>query len=774
MNDRGTEIGRINKLDPGLKRLQIHVKGAVQGVGFRPFVYRLAHDLGLGGSVHNSPAGVEIEIEGQQPLLELFIARLRAEKPPHALINEIDDAPIRPLGQTGFIIKDSQPSGDKIALVLPDIATCSDCLKEIFDPANRRYLYPFTNCTNCGPRYSIIEKLPYDRQNTSMKSFRMCPKCQAEYDNPLDRRFHAQPNACPACGPQLQIWDNRGNVMAAHHKALLAACEAIKNGRIVAIKGLGGFQLVVDAGNDTAIGELRRRKARDEKPFALMFPDLALAKISCHVSELEEKLLTSSESPIVLLKRKSSSPVAPFISKVVAPDNPYLGVMLPYTPLHHLLMKEMAGPIVATSGNRADEPICFDEYEAFERLSDIADFFLVHDRPITRYVDDSILRVMAGREIILRRARGFAPLPVQLAQAAPAILAVGAQQKNCLAITRHDLAFISQHIGDLETLEAQRAFRNTADSLSQLFEFEPAAIACDLHPDYFSSQHAATLSKKTVAVQHHYAHILACLAENKIAPPVLGVCWDGTGHGLDGTIWGGEFLVLDGDSFERRAHLKTFGLPGGEIAIKEPRRAAAGVLYEIYGGDLFEKSPVNWRESFNKQERAIISRMLEQKINTPTTSSMGRLFDAVASITGICQYNSFEGQAAMKLEFGATEIQTDLSYQFDLTQLADRHVIDWRKMIIQILNDVSINLPVGEIAIKFHNTLAEIIVAVAARVDINEVVLTGGCFQNKLLTELAIDKLKANGFAPCWHRLVPPNDGGIALGQVAAALKAAR
>ena len=770
MNDKNTNITNIGESTAGIKRLEIRVKGAVQGVGFRPFVYRLAHDLGLAGSVNNSAAGVEIEIEGRESQLEQFLTRLHSEKPPHALINEIKNIFVKPLGQTGFIIKDSRPAGNKTALVLPDIATCPDCLKEIFDPANRRYLYPFTNCTNCGPRYSIIEKLPYDRQNTSMKSFRMCAQCQAEYDDPRNRRFHAQPNACPECGPQLQLWDSRGDVIAKRHEALLTASEAIKKGRIVAVKGLGGFQLLVDASSDSAVCELRRRKTRDEKAFALMFPDLTTVKTACHVTELEEKLLTSSESPIVLLRKQSSLD----LSEYVAPENPYLGVMLLYTPLHHLLMKELGRPIVATSGNRADEPICYDEHEALARLSDIADLFLVHDRPIIRYVDDSIMRVMAGREIILRRARGFAPLPVELGQAAAPIMAVGAHQKNCLAIAKNSQVFISQHIGDLETNEAQNAFLKTADSLPQLFEFEPAVIACDLHPDYFSSRHAATLNKKKVAVQHHYAHILSCLAEDKIAPPVLGVCWDGTGYGTDGTIWGGEFLTIDNDSFERTAHLKTFGLPGGEIAIKEPRRAAAGVLYEIYGDDLFEKSPDSWRKLFSRQERTIINRMLERKINTPITSSMGRLFDTVASLAGICQRNNFEGQAAMKLEFAATDRQTESGYQFDLTSEQNQYIIDWRKMVMQILSDVNDNIPTGEIAIKFHNTLTNIILGVARAIGINKVVLTGGCFQNKLLTELVIDKLKTSGFSPSWHKLVPPNDGGIALGQIMAAAKPAR
>ncbi len=710
------------------ERAKVVLRGAVQGVGFRPFVYRLATELSLTGWVMNSSQGVFIEVEGERTTLDQFVLRLGKEKPSRSVIQNFEVSFLDAIGHIDFEIRHSEELGSKTAFILPDIATCADCLWEIFDPNNRRYLYPFTNCTNCGPRFTIIESLPYDRPNTSMKKFRMCPGCDAEYHDPGNRRFHAQPNACPVCGPQLNM-------------PVAAAAEVIRSGQILALKGMGGFQLLVDARNDTAVTRLRQRKHRDEKPFAVMYPSLAAVKRDCRVSELEERLLLSPESPIVLLENKRAA-------TSVAPGNPYLGVMLPYSPLHHLLMHELGFPVVATSGNVSGEPICIDESEARERLRGIADAFLAHDRPIVRPVDDSVVRVMLGRELVIRRARGYAPLPVHVKEDLPCVLAVGAHLKNSIALSVGHEVFISQHIGDLETQPAFKAFRNVAADFQRLYEVTPELIACDMHPEYLSTKFAHELRTPRSQIQHHYAHVVACMAENELDAPVLGVAWDGTGLGTDGTIWGGEFLLVDDVSFERVAHLRQFRLPGGEAAIKQPRRCALGVLYEIFGN-----------EAFTDADPPALRQMLAKRVNCPVTSSAGRLFDAVASLLGLRQQVSFEGQAAMELEF-IVEPGIEEAYPAGL---------NWQPMIEAMLQD---NAPVGVKAARFHNALVETIVQVAQRIGEEKVALTGGCFQNRYLTERAVQRLRAEGFRPYWHQRVPPNDGGIALGQVVAAVMA--
>jgi hydrogenase maturation protein HypF len=761
-------------------RLRITVRGAVQGVGFRPFIYRLATGFGLNGWVNNSPQGVFIEVEGSSEKLEKFLLHIETDKPPRSSIQSLESLYLDPVGYKRFEIKPSDKSGKKVALVLPDIATCPDCIKEIFDPKNRRYQYPFTNCTNCGPRFSIIEALPYDRANTTMKKFKMCKLCQAEYEDPLDRRFHAQPNACPVCGPHLELWNSKGEVLSSHHQALLQAAEAIQKGKIVAVKGIGGFHLMVDARNDKAVVRLRKLKAREEKPLALMYPALKLIKQNCEVSELETRMLLSPESPIVLLKHRSSN-----IAQSVAPGNPDLGIMLPYTPLHHLLMAELGFPVIATSGNLSDEPICIDESEALERLKGIADLFLVHNRPIARHVDDSIVRVVMNRELVMRRARGYAPLPIHLKEPLPKVLAVGAHLKNTIAISIDNDVFVSQHIGDLDTGSAVDAFKSVVKSFEKLYEFKPNKIVCDVHPDYVSTRFAEKSGLPVIHVQHHYAHALSVMAENELTGKVLSVSWDGTGYGLDQTIWGGEFLKIKESTFERVAHLRTFRLPGGEVAIKEPRRSALGILYEIFSDEVFKMNKLAPIKAFSTQEIKIIQTMLKQKVNSPIVSSVGRLFDSVASIINLRHKMRFEGQAAMELEFALEGFKTDEAYQYVLRSKQDaaRHerpalsversalfVIDWSPMILAILKDKEHKVPVGKISAKFHNTLVEIIVAVAKRIGEERVVLTGGCFQNKYLTERAIIRLRKNGFRPYWHQRVPPNDGGIALGQAVAGL----
>jgi hydrogenase maturation protein HypF len=763
----------IETRSAGAVRAKMTVRGAVQGVGFRPFVYRLATELDLRGWVLNSVHGVFIEVEGERDAVEQFLHRLVPEKPPPAFIQSLESSILDPVGHGPFEIRSGDGAGKKSALILPDIATCPDCLSEIFDPANRRYRYPFTNCTNCGPRFSVIEALPYDRPNTSMKRFAMCPECEREYHGPPDRRFHAQPTACPACGPQLALWDETGRTVATHDGALRRAAGTVRDGRILAIKGIGGFQLLVDARNEAAVRRLRERKQREEKPFALMVPSPDWASESCALSAVEERLLRSPAAPIVLLDRlkpagDASAPVAP----AVAPNNPTLGVMLPYSPLHHLLMGELGFAVVATSGNLSDEPICIDEHEALERLAGIADQFLVHDRPIVRPIDDSVARAVLGREQILRRARGYAPLPVHVNGPLPAVLAVGAHLKNAVALSVGTEIFISQHIGDLETEPAYSAFRRVAADLPRLYDRVPELVACDLHPEYLSTKFAAECAADRVAVQHHYAHVLACMAENELDPPVLGVSWDGTGLGADGTIWGGEFLLVDESSFSRVAHLRAFRLPGGEEAIKQPRRVALGALFELFGEALFSDPGAVPLRYFADGELPPLRQMLARGLNAPLASSAGRLFDAAASLAGVRQRLAFEGQAAMELEFSIVR-GIEASYPFHLGD-SDPIVVDWGPTLRAILSDAAAGEAAGVIAAKFHNALAAMIVAVARRIGEPRVALTGGCFQNRYLTERAVRLLENAGFRPSWHQRVPPNDGGIALGQVVAATRSAK
>ncbi len=773
-------------------RLHITIRGAVQGVGFRPFIYRLATELNLTGWVNNSSQGVYIEVEGNATVLETFLLRIETEKPPAAFIQSLESTFLDVIGYKKFEIRPSV-DGEKTAIVLPDISTCSECLTEIFDKNNPRYNYPFTNCTNCGPRFTIIEALPYDRCNTTMKAFPMCPQCQAEYENPLDRRFHAEPIACPICGPHLELWDKTGQILATHHEALNATVTAICQGKILAIKGLGGFHLMVDARNEEAVKTLRKCKQREEKPFAVMYPCLELIKQDCFISEKEERLLRSPEAPIVLLQRRPNqiSKLAPSL----APGNPYLGVMLPYTPLHHLLTQKLGFPIIATSGNLSDEPICIDENDALKRLNHIAELFLIHNRPIKRPVDDSIVRIIADREMVLRRARSYAPLPIFTTISkqktpvihsipSPKILAVGAHLKNTIAIAIENQIFLSQHIGDLETNQAFNSFQQTIKNFQELYDFQPSIIACDAHPDYRSSQFARDLNLSIIPVQHHYAHILACMGENQIKPPLLGIAWDGTGYGLDNTIWGGEFILIKPDySWQRVAHWRTFPLPGGEKAVKEPRRVAIGLLSEIFGDDLFNnKNPELFSlQAFSPRELGVLKTMLAKKINTPITSSVGRLFDAIASIINLRQITNFEGQSAMELEFALEAIATDESYTFNIlnNNIQPSHtlpnnfsfplVLDWQPLIMQILDDISKKVPVAIISGKFHNSLIESIISIANIIGEKRVIITGGCFQNKYLTEKTITRLRSANLHPYWHQRIPPNDGSIALGQIIAA-----
>lgn len=753
-----------------ISRVRVSIQGAVQGVGFRPFIYRLAADLRLNGWIKNSSQGVLIEAEGTDRLLECFLLRVEAEKPPRSFIQSLESSFLDPAGYKRFEILPSNGEGKKTALIMSDIATCPDCLKEIADPANRRYRYPFTNCTNCGPRFSIIESLPYDRPNTTMKWFTMCASCRSEYENPLDRRFHAQPNACPECGPLLELWDHSGVKLASGDQALRETAKRIRHGAIVAVKGLGGFHLMADARNNDAILTLRQRKHREEKPLALMFPTLDSIKTACTVSPLEERLLVSPEAPIVLLRRISAED---FISSAIAPRNPYLGVLLPYTPLHYLLMMEVGFPVVATSGNLADETLCTDEMEAITRLGGVADVFLVHTRPIARHMDDSIARIVSGREMILRRARGYAPLPIHMQKPLPPLIAVGGHLKNTIAISAGDRVFLSQHIGNLETTQTLNAFNQTIEGFSRLYglpENTNRLTMCDAHPDYASTRFADKLGEGT-RVQHHYAHILSCMAENDLigCPSVLGVAWDGMGYGDDATLWGGEFLRIGDNGFRRVAHLRTFRLPGGEKAAKEPRRVALGLLYEVFGDKVFAMKGLATVCAFSPNELEVLRTAIRRNINTPITSSAGRLFDAIASIIGLRQLSGFEGQAAMELEFSSMGFPTELSYDFELVDKNRLVVIDWEPLLRDILADLQSSVTASAISAKFHNTLTAIVIAVAKRIGEERVVLSGGCFQNKYLTERTVQALESKHLRPYWHQRVPPNDGGLALGQAVAA-----
>ncbi len=751
-------------------RVKIIIQGAVQGVGFRPFVYRLAKDLGLNGWVINSSRGVFIEAEAEKYRLDEFVLRIQNDKPPRSFIQSFEFSYLDPVGFDKFEIRKSDDEGSKTVLILPDIATCDECKTDIFDPNNRRYLYPFTNCTNCGPRYTIIENLPYDRINTSMKNFEMCDDCKKEYKDPMNRRFHAQPNACPVCGPQMALWDKKGNVLSVKHDAILETIQAVKHGKIIAVKGIGGFHLIANARDEKAVRDLRKRKHREEKPLALMYPNIDSVYCDCEVSDFEKRLLLSPESPIVLLKRKNNINLA----ESVSPGNPYIGVMLPYSPLHHILMNELSFPIVATSGNLSDEPICTDENEALIRLKDIANLFLVHNRPIVRHVDDSIARIISDREMVTRRARGYAPLPVHLNKNLPKLLAVGAHLKNNISVSVDNNVFISQHIGDLETAEAYNAFEHVINDLTNIYEIKPDAVVCDKHPNYLSTNYANHSGLRVESIQHHYAHINSCMAENELAGNVLGVSWDGTGYGDDGTIWGGEFFLADEKLYKRIAHLRTFRLPGGEKAIKEIQRTAIGLLYEIFGEDIFKQKDLIPVRSMPEKELKILDKMLKGNLNSPVTSSAGRLFDAVSAIIGISSYAHYEGQAAMQLEFAAESARTDEKYLFNIKDIKPNNsdvkfIIDWKLIVLNIIDDLKNQISKNIISAKFHNTLANVILEIAKRTGEKRIVLSGGCFQNKYLIEKTIKWLQKEGFKPYWHQRVPTNDGGISLGQIAAA-----
>jgi hydrogenase maturation protein HypF len=747
-----------------LVRTAIRVEGVVQGVGFRPFVYGLASSLGLAGLVGNDVDGVFAEVEGDEQAVSKFLVLLRQQAPPLARIERISETPLSPTGQSDFVIVASEPGGERRALVSADSATCGDCLRELADPADRRYRYPFINCTNCGPRFTIVRDVPYDRALTTMSDFAMCAECAAEYHDPADRRFHAQPVCCPACGPTLALTDAAGTDLCGADDPITAAAQMIRVGLVVAVKGLGGYHVAVDAGNEAASGALRARKHREDKPFAVMVPDLAAARRLGDLDEAAEQLLTSARRPIVLAHRRATA--AHEIATSVAPGNSHLGLMLPYTPLHHLLLAEVGRPIVATSGNVSDEPIAYRDADALARLAAIADAFLVHDRAIHVRADDSVTRAVGGRQVVLRRSRGYAPEPLRVRREFPRpVLACGAELKNTFCLAKGNRAFISHHIGDLENVETLAAFTGGIEHFRRLFDIEPEVVGHDLHPDYLSTKYAADLTGiELVGVQHHHAHIASCLADNDADGPVIGVAFDGTGYGTDGTIWGGEFLIADLAGFERAGCLEPVPMPGGAAAIRQPWRMAAVYLAAAYEDGVPEDLAVRRR---NEHNWAPVTAMADRGINSPLTSSAGRLFDAAAALIGVRDAINYEGQAAIELEQLADPAERT-SYQAAIG-IDELIRVRGSDLIRAAAEDLAGGTTPPAVAARFHNgVVAAIVVACQALRDrrgLQTVALSGGVFQNLLLTSAVTSQLVDLGFTVLTHGRVPCNDGGISLGQ---------
>ncbi len=721
-----------------LIRIRLRLRGRVQGVGFRPFVYRTALSLGISGWVSNDSQGVLLEAEGVESAVKAFKEMVVHGAPAPASVDDCIDEICVVRAETGFVIVASQTGGHPLATILPEMATCADCMRDIEAPNNRRYQYPFTNCTHCGPRFTIMRALPYDRPNTTMARFTMCTDCQSEYDDPRDRRFHAQPNACPLCGPQLSYFSAARKVVAQRGPALALALQAIVAGQIVAVQGLGGFHLVVDATNETAVCELRARKHRWEKPLAVMVRDVVQAREQVQTDAGIESLLLSPEAPIVLCRKQPTAAIA----LSVAPDTPYLGVMLAATPLHHLLLQQLGRPIVATSGNLSEEPICIDPAEAERRLSGIADGWLVNDRPIERHMDDSVVQIVSGAPQFLRRARGYAPLPVAVPKSGRVVLALGGHQKNTVSLAIEDRVFVSQHIGDLDSLETRKACERVVCDFLRLYAVRPDVVAHDLHPDYASSLLAERLTSAGAllqgvprrAVQHHHAHLAACLADAGHAGRALGVIWDGSGLGLDGTLWGGEFLLGDATGFQRVAALQPYPLLGGEAAARDPRRSALALLGATYGSDAFNWVDLPCVSATPAPERALLLQLLERNLNCPLTSSMGRLFDAVAALCGLVLRPSFEGRAGMLLESfcGNWDVApypmpcTSVSHEPTNEASTPQYWLDPKPLIEHIVTDVR---------------------------------------SGRRLSEGLVTALQKNGIQVVIHRNLPPNDGGLSLGQ---------
>lgn len=753
-----------------ITRYSVAVTGIVQGVGFRPFIYSLAKNNSLRGFVLNNTDGVEIEVEGKAKNIKKFLSRIETFSPPLAVIEKIDYRELFPAGYRSFHIRNSKKEKKKFLPISPDISICSDCLKELFDPNNRRYQYPFINCTNCGPRFTIIEDIPYDRSRTTMKIFPMCPQCESEYQDPLDRRFHAQPNACPTCGPQMSLWDSQQKKIIVADP-IKEVARLLQNGHIIAIKGLGGFHLACDATSKKTVAILRSRKYREDKPFALMALNIEMIKEFCEMEEDEENLLLSERRPIVILKKKKCCSLA---VDEIAPHNNYLGFMLPYTPLHYLLLEEINLPLVMTSGNISEEPIVYSNEEAFSRLKGLADYFLIHNRDIRMRTDDSVVRIFQKKKFFIRRSRGYAPQPIRVNTFFDEpILALGGQLKNTFCLAQKNQAIISHYIGDLENLSALASFEEGIEHFLKLFHTYPKILACDLHPEYISTKFAQEYIKKLgegaqlIPVQHHHAHIASLMIEQGIKETLIGVSFDGAGLGSDGNIWGGEFLIANFSSFSRAAHLKEIPLPGGEQAIKEPWRMALSYLRASYGKDFYP--PVHkWLKRIDPHKLSLVNTLIEKKINSPLTSSMGRLFDAVASIIGLRDEVNYEGQAAIELEMLAHN-QGKGDYPFEIFPRGEELIIDAAPIIRAVIDDLNRGKRRDIIAARFHNSVSSIILKICQslreRRGLDKVALSGGVFQNIYLLERTFSLLAKAGFETYTHQYVPANDGGISLGQ---------
>ncbi|MBU1672403.1 MAG: carbamoyltransferase HypF [Actinobacteria bacterium] len=750
-----------------MRGLKIEVRGIVQGVGFRPFVYRVAREYGITGSVSNDSRGVTIHASGEGEQLYLFLNAIKNEAPPAAVVEEVNVfTEGRPSRYPSFEIAPSSADGGREVLVSPDIATCRECIAELFDPGDRRYLYPFINCTNCGPRFTIIAETPYDRPNTSMAKFTMCPDCAREYDDPSDRRFHAQPNACPACGPAVRLADRAGNTPGGD--PVTRAAALLREGKIVAVKGLGGFQLACDATGDDAVAALRERKQRYSRPFAVMTATLEDAWRLCEIDEREADLLSGARRPIVLLREKEGSPISPQVAGGLA----HQGIFLPYTPLHHLLVREAGIPLVMTSGNVSNEPIAIANDEALERLGDIADYFLLHDRDILVRYDDSVSRIFKGAEYPVRRARGYAPYPLRVRRrAGRTVLALGPELKNTFCALRGDLAFVSQHIGDMETADEVRHFEEALSAMRRLFSLSPEVVAHDLHPEYATTQMAPEFGLPVIGVQHHHAHVVSCMADRDLTGEVIGVAWDGTGYGQDGTVWGGEFLVADETGFRRGAHLYRYPMPGADACVHNLHRMAAGVMSGLFADPTDALERLRERIEIDDAEAESLLFQLRERVNTPMTSSAGRMFDAVAALAGVRDVALYDGQAACELE--AIADGSGEYYDFLLDTSAEPWVVDTRPLFREVLVDLAAGTGAPEISAKFHAAMALAVVetceALAEATGLDRVVLSGGVFQNELFGGWVVDGLASARLRPFVHRRVPCNDGGVSLGQAVVA-----
>ena len=743
-------------------RLRVHIQGIVQGVGFRPFVYQLAHQHRLNGYVANTPKGVEIEVEGGQMALQRFLQELPKTAPPLSIITQIDTQELPAANYSGFEIKSSEEGEERAVLISPDTATCGDCLRELFDQQDRRYLYPFINCTNCGPRYTIISDVPYDRPKTSMAAFTMCKECSREYHDPTDRRFHAQPNGCWACGPRVWLADGEGKDLSIS-EPISEAANLLDQGAVLAVKGLGGFHLAVDATQREAVERLRWRKGREEKPLAVMSASLEQIESYALIGEDERQLLTSAKRPIVIVPKRPGNLIAP----EVAPRNRFLGVMLPYTPLHHLLFSHPFAALVMTSGNISEEPIAIDNLEAVKRLGNIADYFLFHDRDIILRSDDSVMRVARSRPRQIRRSRGYVPVPIFLRKSVPQILALGGELKATICLTKENRAFVGQHIGDLENLETLEFLEQTVDHLQRILEVRPALLVHDLHPDYLTTQLAEAQDElPTLAVQHHHAHVVSCMAEHGLEGKVLGLALDGTGYGEDGTVWGGEILLADEKSCERVAHFEYVPMPGGAKAIKEPWRMAVAYLWATFGKEIFQdKLPTSVK--WDRDQIEVLVQMMQRGVNSPLTSSCGRLFDGVAALIGLRDRIAYEGQAAIELE-QCLEPTTE-RYQYEFVEVGEKLLLSPTAIFRQVYEDLLSGMGPSLISGKFHQTLVEMFAQVSVNLcklhGLKRVVCSGGVFQNVFLLENLEERLAGSGLEVYTPELIPANDACISLGQ---------